>query len=86
MAFVDPMSEVYLSCFNAALPLFTHFNALLQRSDPQALNVYPMTKELAGKLVTRSIKAELLDNVSLDTLENEDNFLLCRKRIQDCQL
>ena len=28
MAFADPMSEVHLSFFNAALPLFAHFNAL----------------------------------------------------------
>ena len=51
-----------------------HF--VLQRSDLQALNVYPMTKELARKFATRFLKAELLDNVSVDTLENEDNFLL----------
>ena len=27
VAFADPMSEVHLTFFNAALPLFTHFNA-----------------------------------------------------------
>ena len=35
-----------------------------------------MIKELARKLATRFLKAELLDDVFLDTLENEENFHL----------
>ena len=34
-----------------------------------------MIKELGSKLATRFLKADLLDDVSLDTLENEENFL-----------
>ena len=49
----DPMSEVHPSFFNAALPLFSHFNAFLPRRDPQGHDVYPMIKEFAKKLVTR---------------------------------
>ena len=74
-AFADPLTEVHISFFTAVLPLFTHFNSFFQRSDPQAHNVYPMTKGLARKIASRFLQPECLDNVSLEILENKDNFL-----------
>jgi hypothetical protein len=33
--FGDPMTEIYLWFFHGVLPVFTSFNLLLQRQDPQ---------------------------------------------------
>ena len=72
------MSEVHLPFFNAALPLFAHFNAFLCKEVIHKVTpfTHPMIKELARKLATWFLKAELLDDVFLDTLENEENFHL----------
>ena len=48
-AFADPLTEVYISFFTSALPLFTHYNLFLQRSDPQAHNLHKMTQSLIKK-------------------------------------
>ena len=48
-AFTDPLTEVYISFFTTALPLFTPYNLFLQRSDPQAHNVHPMIQSLIKK-------------------------------------
>ena len=49
-AFTGPLIEVYISVFTSALLLFTHYNLFLQRSDPQAHNVHPMTQSLTKKM------------------------------------
>ena len=59
----------------SALPSFTHYNSFLQRSDPQAHNVYPTTKQPTRKITSRLLKSDCLRNISLETLEDEDNFL-----------
>ena len=48
-AFADPITEANIEFFSAALPLFTSYNLFLQRSDPLAHLVYPMTKSLIEK-------------------------------------
>ena len=57
-SFVDlrMLNEVHLLFFAHALPLFMHF--FLLRSDPQAHNVYPMTKELAKKIANRFLNPQ----------------------------
>ena len=77
MAFADPMPEAHLPFFNAALPLFTHFNAFFCKEVIHNVTTFthPMIKDLGSKLATRFLKAELLDDVFLDTLENVENFL-----------
>ena len=49
-AITGPLIEVYISVFTSALLLFTHYNLFLQRSDPQAHNVHPMTQSLTKKM------------------------------------
>ena len=49
-AFADTLTEVHISFFTSALPLFTHCNLFSQHSDPQAHNVHPMTQSLIKKL------------------------------------
>ena len=48
--FADPLTKAYISFFTSALPIFTHYNLFLQQSNPQALNVHPMTQSLIKKL------------------------------------
>ena len=33
-SYQDPLTEAYISFYTSALPIFTHYNQFLQRSDP----------------------------------------------------
>ena len=78
-AFVDPITEAHIEFFSAALPLFTSYNLFLQRSDPLAHLVYPMTKSLIEKIGKRFLKLDVIQNITIETLEDEENYLPCRK-------
>jgi hypothetical protein len=52
-AYEDPLTEVHISFFTTALPLFTMFNLFLQRSDPLAHKIYPVIHELEKKIAQR---------------------------------
>ena len=74
-AFADPLTEVYISFFTSVLPLFTHYNLFLQRSDPQAHNVHPMTQSLVKKTASRFMKREALSNVTAENVQDESNYV-----------
>ena len=74
-AFADPLTEVYISFFTSALPLFTHCNLFLQQSDPQAHNVHPMTQSLIKKIATRFLKREALSNATVKNVQDESNYV-----------
>ena len=74
-AFADPFTEVYISFFMSAPPLFTHYNLFLQRSDPQAHHVYPMTQSLIKKIASRFLKREAVSNVTVKNVQDESNYV-----------
>ena len=74
-ASADPITEAHIEFFSAALPLFTSYNLFLQRSDPLAHLVYPMTKSLIEKIVKRFLKLDVVQNITNKTLEDEENYL-----------
>ena len=80
-AFVDPLTEVYISFFTSALQLFTHYNFFLQRSDPQTHNVHPMTQSLIKKIASRFLKREALSNVTVKNVQDESNYERYARRI-----
>ena len=45
-AYEDPLTEVNLLFYTSFLRLLRQYNLFLQRGDPLAHKVYPMTKEL----------------------------------------
>ena len=59
----------------SALTVFTSYNLFLQYSEPLAHKVFPMTNELKRKLGSRFLRSDALENISLNTLEDETNFL-----------
>ena len=73
--FADPLTEVYISFFTSVLSLFTHNNLFLQRSDPQAYNVHPMTQSLVKKIASRFMKREALSNVTVENVQDESNYV-----------
>ena len=52
-AYEDPLTEVHLSFYASALSIFTTYNLFLQRGDPLAHKVYPVTDELTCKMAMR---------------------------------
>ena len=74
-AFADPITEAHIEFFSAALPLFTSYNLFLQRSDPLAHLVYPMTKSLIEKIGKGFLKLDVVQNITIETLEDEENYL-----------
>jgi hypothetical protein len=74
-AYEDPLMEVHISFFTAALPLFTMFNLFLQRSDPLAHKIYPVIHELEKKIAQRILKTDTLNNLNEETLDDESNYV-----------
>ena len=75
-AFRDPLTEIHLLFFSSSLQLFTSYNKFLQRSDPLAHNVYPMTQELIKKIAMRIMKHEVIrQGITLESLADEENYL-----------
>ena len=47
----------------------------MQRSDPLAHKIYPVTRELGKKIAQRILKADALDNLNEETIDDESNYL-----------
>ena len=74
--FPDPLTEVHVAFFTAALPVFTNYNKFLQRNDPLPHKVLPMTKSLARKIARRFILRDKLPwDIKINLTENEDNYV-----------
>ena len=74
--FADPLTEVHVAFFTAALPIFTNYNKFLQRNDPVPHKVFPMTKSLAHKIAGRFILQDKpLSDITINLIENEDNYV-----------
>ena len=41
-SFEDILTEVHISFYTSALPMFTRYNKFLQRSDPLAHKIFPL--------------------------------------------
>ena len=67
-AFQNPLTEVHVAFYTAALPLFTHYNLFLQRSDPFADKVHPMTLELSRKIGMRFLQPSVLKSYKRESL------------------
>ena len=65
--FQDQMTEIYLFFYQAVLPSFTHFNQLLQRSDPCIFLVYEGCWNAYKKILSKLIKVDKLDACMKDT-------------------
>ena len=77
-AYEDPLTEVHLLFYTACLPLFTNYNLFLQRGDPLAHKVYPMTKELIRKIASRFLKTSCYhgeDIIDEGIIDDADNYL-----------
>ena len=75
-SYEDLLTEVHVSFFTSALPMFTTYNKFLQRSDPLAHMVYPATKSLIKRVASCFIKPDVLqDAITIDMLDNEINYL-----------
>ena len=76
-SYQDPLTELYVYFYTSALPVFTHYNMLLQRSDPLAHWVYPATVHLVKKVATRFVKSDILqeEEITTELLYNSANYL-----------
>ena len=77
-AYEDLLTEVHLLFYTACLPLFTNYNLFLQRGDPLAHKVYPMTKELIRKIASCFLKTSCYhgeDIIDEDIIDDADNYL-----------
>ncbi len=57
------------------MPLFTHYNLFLQRSDPLAHKVHPMRSELARKIGMRFLQPSVLKSLSKENISDESLYL-----------
>ena len=73
--FPYPLTEVHVSFYANELPLFTHYNQFLQRLDPLAHMVKPVTDSLTRKIGMRFLIPDVLHDVTEEVLENKDNYL-----------
>ena len=73
--FSVPLTKIHVSFYANALPLSTHYNQFLQRSDLLAHTVKPVTDSLIRKIGMRFLIPDVLDDVTEEDLENRDNYL-----------
>ena len=71
----DPMTEVDIAFYVSALSLFTHYNLFLQRADHLAHKVKPMTDALARKIGMRVLIPDVVDEITITTIEDEEQYL-----------
>ena len=56
--------------------IFAIYNKFLQRADPLAYKVYPITRDLIKKIAMRFLKPEVIcQGITLEVLADEENFL-----------
>ena len=56
----NPMFEIHLLFFQAALPSFDHFNLFLQRDAPQIYILHRQMMQLLTKLFSKFLKASVI--------------------------
>lgn len=77
-SYESPLIEAHLLFYTSALPLFTHYNLFLQRGDPLAHKVFPVTKALIRKIASRFLASECYEGdniVSEETIDDANNYL-----------
>ena len=76
-SYQDPLTEIYVYFYTSALPVFTHYNMFLQRSDPLAHRVYAATVHLVKKVATCFIKSDILqeEDITTELFYNSANYL-----------
>ena len=76
--FGSPITEVYLLFYQSVLPLFTHFNLLLQREDPCIHILHSQCMELLRKLLVKFVRVAVIKATTHQTeidYNNKDNQL-----------
>ena len=71
-------TEVHVSFYTSAISMFTRYNKFLQRSDPLAHKIYPVTKFLMKNIASRFIKPDVIrlaHTPITSTLDDEPNYL-----------
>ena len=73
----DLLTEVNLYFCTSALPLFSNYNLFLQRGDPLAHKVYPITKGLDRKIAMRFMKADAfqVNDITVNLIDDPENYL-----------
>ncbi len=71
-AFSNPILEPVLLFHSASIQLFTHFNKLLQRSEPTIHILHSEIVALAKKIATRIIKPQCIKDIDIYNLDLED--------------
>ena len=95
--FSNPLSEVYLLFFEAALQVFMHINTFLQREDPIISVMHSQLISFLKKLLGRFIKAAVIrsiDNKDISSLDIESQanqlqgktHMYCAKSLCLCNL
>ena len=76
-AYKDLLTQVHLYFYTSVLPLFTNYNLFLQRGDPFAHKVYPMTKELHRKIAIKFMKPDAfqVNDITFDLIDVSKNYL-----------
>ena len=76
-AYREPLTKVHLEFFSSALQLFAQYNLFLQRADPLARKVYPVTKSLLEKFCMRFIESAVMEGAEIDEtmIDDEVNYL-----------
>ena len=78
--FKDPLTEMHLSFYSSCLHLFTTYNKFLQRLDPLAHKVYPITQDLIKRISMRFLTPESIrQGVTLEILDDNENYLPLEK-------
>ena len=69
--------ESHLMFYSSCLPMFTHYNLFLQRGDPLAHKVYPVTKSLVKKIGSRFLDPSCFveGTVTEEIIDDEENYL-----------
>ena len=67
-SFEDILTEVHISFYTSALPMFTRYNKFLQRSDPLAHKIFPLAKSLIRKIANRFIKPDILQQTEAEDI------------------
>ena len=76
--FNNPLLEPFMLFLSSALPLFTHFNQLLQREEPTIHILKSAMESLGEKLAKRimlPIKVKEISSISDIDLSNSENFM-----------
>ena len=71
-AFSNPIIEPLLFFHSASIQLYTHFNKLLQRSEPTIHILHSEIVALAKKIATRIVKPQCIKDTEISNLDLDD--------------